>query len=609
MISNQLNILNTAAALEERQSDPLHQRPAAQPIRSQVVLTLDRCPSRPHVIARDMRRELSWRFAMSQTEDGAWTTTMTLPSTPTIVQYHFEFDDGSTFYDLRQIETLVPGQPDPIFGQWARVPFQIAVYDPTCAPPAWTQGQVIYQIFPDRFAKGTLSPDTPPRVAQNVHGREPIFLEWGDLPEVPPKGRDFYGGNLRGIIDKLDYLHDLGIDCVYLTPIFESPTNHRYDAMDYFKIDPMLGTEADLVELVEGVHARGMRIILDGVFNHCSHDSKYFNKAGWYGENVGAYRSQESPYYRWFEFTEWPEKHVGWVGVETMPEFVECPEHEEYFLGQDGVSNYWLRRTGMDGWRTDVTPWMTEEFWRRFRRSVRATNPEAYLIAEDWNDATHYFVGDTFDATMNYRFTWAARGFFALDVLSVVEFDERLANWLRDTPAPFQLSQMNLIDSHDTARALTMCGNDKRRFKQMITFLLTYVGSPMICYGDEVGLEGDFAEAARQSFRWEGGDEDLQDFYRRILAFRRESAPLRFGGVETLLADETQRAYAFARHFSDESVVVVFNAGNSAAAFTLPVNGDGRWRDVLGTHADVVADGGTLQIELEARGVAVFTRG
>lgn len=595
--------LDTAAAFRARQTDPLHVRPAAQPIGTEVELTLQRCPSQPQVVMRDTRRDLTWRVALAQAEGDTWSARVLLPSVPTVVQYHFEFADGTAFYNLRQIERLVPGTPDPIYGQWTRQPFQITVYDPAQIPPAWTRAQVVYQIFPDRFAKGELAPGIRPHMAQNVHGREKRFLEWDELPEVPPKGRDFYGGNLRGIIDKLDYIHDLGVDCIYLTPIFESPSNHRYDAMDYMAIDPLLGTEDDLRELVEQVHQRGMRIILDAVFNHCSNDSKYFNMAGWYGENEGAFRSQQSPYYRMFEFTEWPEKYTGWVGVRTMPEWVECPEHEAYFLGKGGISDYWLG-TGMDGWRTDVTPWMTEEFWRRFRRSARESNPEAYLIAEEWNDASHYLVGDTFDATMNYRFAWALRGFFALDVLSVTEFDDRLLNWLRDTPAPFLLSQLNLIDSHDTARALTMCGDDKAKFRQMVVFLLTYAGAPMICYGDEVGLQGDFAESARQSFRWEGGDTELQDFYRRVIAVRREHAALRYGSVETVLVDEAQRCYAFARRLDGETVYAIFNASDSPASVTLDAQGD--WRDALQGHADV--SGPQLVVQLDARGCVLLVR-
>lgn len=601
MSTEKHQVFDSETALAERQSDPVHVRPAAQPVGAEVELTLQNCPPNPQVVLRDTRRDLTWRVALAPAEGDSWSARVLLPSVPTVVQYHFEFANGTTFYALRQIERLVPGTPDPIFGQWTRQPFQIAVYDPAQAPPAWTQAQVIYQIFPDRFAKGELRPGIRPHMAQNVHGREKLFLSWDDLPENPPKGRDFYGGNLRGIIDKLDYIRDLGVDCIYLTPIFESPSNHRYDAMDYMAIDPLLGTEADLRELVEQVHQRGMRIILDAVFNHCSNDSKYFNMSGWYGENEGAFQSQQSPYYRMFEFPEWPETYTGWVGVKTMPEWVECPEHEAYFLGKGGISDYWLG-TGMDGWRTDVTPWMTEEFWRRFRRSARASNPEAYLIAEEWNDASHYLVGDTFDATMNYRFAWALRGFFATDQLSVSEFEDRLFNWLRDTPAPFLLAQVNLIDSHDTARALTMCGDDVRKLKQMVVFSAAYAGSPMICYGDEVGLQGDFAESARQSFRWENGDTELQDFYRRVFAVRREQAALRYGSVETVLVDDDQRCYAFARRLNHEVVYAVFHAGDGPASVTLDL--EGSWQNVLLPDAEPTGP----HIQLDARGCALLVR-
>lgn len=601
--------IDTATALQQRQTDPLHTPPPATPKGARVVLRVERSEQQPEVVARDIRREFVWRISMIQTADGGWEATMLLPSQPTVVHYHFEFPDGTAFYALRQVEGLVEGTHHPKYGEWTRRPFQITVYDAEAIPPAWTQGQTIYQIFPDRFAKGELPADIRPRIAQNVHGKEPIYLEWGDLPENPPQGRDFHGGNLRGIINKLDYLHDLGVTCLYLTPIFESPSNHRYDAMDYFEIDPMLGTEADLVELVEGVHERGMRIILDGVFNHCSNDSKYFNMRGFYGEDVGATRDNQSPYYRMFEFVKWPDEYVGWVGVQNMPEFVECPEHEEFFLHEeDGVANYWLAKTGMDGWRTDVTPWVSDEFWRRFRRSVRQTNPEAYLIAEEWNDASNYFAGDMFDATMNYRFANAVKGFFAVDKLSVFEFEERLANWLRDTPAPYHHSQLNLIDSHDTARAYTVCGEDKRRFKQMIVFQAAYLGAPMVCYGDEVGLTGDFAEDARQSFRWDDGDLDLQDFYRQVFNFRKQSQALRVGSVETLITDEAGRSYAFVRRAEGETVYALFNGSDAPVSLTLTDVEAGTWFDATGQNQDLSVADPSVTVELPARGAAIYAK-
>jgi hypothetical protein len=253
-------VFDREAALKERQADPLYVSPFSQPVGTEVELTLQKCPQSPQVVLRDTRRDLTWRVAMVQADLDTWTARVMLPSVPTVVEYHFEFGDGKTFYALRQVETLIPGTPDPIYGEWIRQPFQIAAYDPAQVPPAWTQAQTIYQIFPDRFAKGELVSGIRPHMAQNVHGRERLQLAWDALPEVPPKGRDFYGGNLRGIIDKLDYIRDLGVDCIYLTPIFESPSNHRYDAMDYRAIDPVLGTEADLRELVEQVHQRGMTV-------------------------------------------------------------------------------------------------------------------------------------------------------------------------------------------------------------------------------------------------------------------------------------------------------------------------------------------------------------
>jgi cyclomaltodextrinase len=606
------SVLDTQAALLERQSDPIHTPPPAQSLRGEVELTLRGKDAQPEVVVRDRRREVVWRVAMQPVPDepGAWTARLRMPSVPTVLLYHFEFEDKTTFYALRQVEGLVPASPYPIFGQWVRRPFQIAVYDPALMPAPWTRAQVIYQIFPDRFAKGELSNDPlSEKVAKNTHGRDFVFLDWDQPPELPPKGRDFHCGNIPGIISKLDYLKGLGIDCVYLTPIFESPTNHRYDAMDYFKIDPLLGTEADLRQLVAEVHSRGMRIILDAVFNHCSNDSRYYNAAGWYGPDVGATKDKQSPYYRWFEFLEWPDKYNGWIGVRSMPEFVECPEVEEFFLGPEGVSNYWLS-TGIDGWRTDVTPWMTEEFWRRFRRSVRAAKPDAYTVAEEWNDASHYLVGECFDATMNYRLAWALRGFFALDALTVTEFADRLDNLVRDTPSDALLSQMNLIDSHDTARALSVCGGDKGRFTQMVAFLLAYPGSPLVCYGDEVGLTGDFAEDSRKSFPWDGGDLELRQFYQDALAFRRSSAALRYGSFEPVIADEAKRVYVFARRLDGETVYAAFNASDSPTEVAIPLHADedGTWRDGLGRCPDQTC-AAELRFTLEARGAAWFAHG
>lgn len=598
-----LTPISLDAARRLRPSGPYHMPPGASPIRSSVNLYVDGVNHPPEVILRDSRRNITWRTQMTPASEkpygangSVWETTITLPSQPTVLRYHFDLGDGIILQERRQEE----GTNDPIFNKWIERDFQIGVYDPAGLPPAWSQGVVFYQIFPDRFARAKLVPFPSRRF---TYGRESLFLEWGTPPEHPPRGRDFFGGDLRGLIERLDYLKDLGIGCIYLTPIFESPTNHRYDANDYMQIDSLFGTEEEFTELVEKVHARGLRIILDGVFNHCSSASKYFK---------AAQHDKASPYYRWFTFKKWPDEYEGWAGHGHMPEFVECPEIEEFFLGKDGVSTHWLKH-GIDGWRTDVTPWVTEEFWRRFRRAVRAVNPEAYIVAEAWDDATPYFLGDSYDATMNYRFAWAVRGFFAEDQLSASALDDRLQTWLRDTPPPVQLVQMNLLDSHDTGRILSFCNGDHKRVKQMVAFQLAYVGAPMIYYGDEAGLEGTYAEIGRRAFPWNQIDQDFYSFYKRALSFRRDSKVLQTGSVETVLLDDARRLYIFARRYEGQSVYAAFNGGDQPATFAIRLQpGEaGRWTDQLGGGeiASIAESGGNfLAIQLPARSAAWYAR-
>src|SRR5258706_958334 len=591
---------STDAARRLRLSGPFHLPPTAQPIRTSVRLVVEDSAAQPEVVLRDVRRDIAWRVAMSQSAGQSWTAQILLPSVPTILRYHFEFPDGSALRELRQHE----GRNTPIYGEWEQRQFKIATYDPTAMPAEWTLGQVIYQIFPDRFAIGDKNKAKPDR---SVYGQQPLYLMWTDMPEHPPRGRDFYGGDLRGLIGRLDYLADLGVDCVYLCPIFESPSNHRYDALDYLRIDPLLGTEQDLTELVDKAHQRNIKIVLDGVFNHCSSDSRYFNLAGLYGTDTGAAQSRESPYYRWFEFKMWPKEYDGWIGLRHMPEFVECPEVEEFFIGPQGVATYWLER-GIDGWGTDGTSGVTDEFWRRFRKAVRAVNSADYLVAEEWEDATRYLLGDLYDATMNYRFTWAVQGFLAVDKLSPSELDDRLATLRRDTPPPALLAQMNPIDSHDTARALTVCGGSKRRFMQMIAFQLAYPGAPMIYYGDEAGLQGDYAESARRAYPWGSEDAEILSFYRLALGCRRQSKALRLGSVESLIIDDDQRVYVFARRLENESVYVVFNGSDKSARVQIQLRADedGEWHDALDQHPKVESATGMLTLELAPHGVAWY---
>ena len=599
-----ISSISREAAKRLRPAGAFHLPPAAQPLGTTVDLVVENSALQPEVFITDSRRAMSWHFYLAKTEvAGTWTAKLHTPLEPTILTYIFEFhsDDPDEKHppllEIRQIE----GKNIAIYGEYEQMPFKIAVYDLARMPAEWTQGMVIYQIFPDRFANGDTSTD---HLAKGVYGREPLMLRWGERPEAPPYGRDFYGGDLRGVIDHLDYIADLGIDTIYFTPIFDAPTNHRYDAIDFMKIDPMLGTEAELGEIIDGAHARGMKIVLDAVFNHCSSDSIYFDITNKFGN--GAYHSRQSPYYRWFDFQEWPAKYRGWIGLGFMPEFVECPEMEEYFCGAGGVTAYWLDK-GIDGWRCDVAFDNSDEFWRRFRKRIDKVKPGAYSVSELWLDSTHYLLGDTFNATMNYRFSWAARGFLATDSLTPTELDDRLSTWLRDTPAPAVKCPMNLVDSHDTGRILTACKGELKRLMQVLAFQLGYPGAPMIYYGGETGLEGDYAEDGRRTMPWDGLDHALIDRYKHALHFRKGSDALRLGDVEAVIIDDAQKVYAFKRWLNDEVVYCVFNASDKTAEVRLPLL-DGNWHDALDGGNAIESHEDALVAWIEPRGAAWFAR-
>lgn len=592
-----MSSLSDQAARRLRPEGPFHIPPPAQPVRAVAHLVLENCPYQPEVYITDTRRNLGWHIAMLPQGENRWTADVRMPVEVTILQYYFKFEEEGmlNLMERRQEE----GRNTPIYGSWVEEPFKIAVYDPGRMPADWTKGMVIYQIFPDRFANGDPTKDY---VSFGVYGHKPLYKKWGEAPEHPPLGRDFFGGDLRGVIDKLDYLTDLGIDCIYFTPIFYAATNHRYDAIDYFKIDPMLGTERDFEELLEKAHGRGMKIVLDAVFNHCSSDSVYFDIIGRFGQ--GAAMTKYSPYYRWFDFTDWPSEYRGWMGLGFMPEFVECPEVEEFFVGPEGVTAYWLER-GIDGWRCDVAFDNSDEFWRRFRKRIDTIRPGAYSVAELWINATHYMLGDTFSGAMNYRLGWALRGFCLTDSLTPSELDDRLMMLQRDTPEPALYSQMTVIDSHDTDRILSVAKGDRQRVKQIVAFHLAFPGAPMIYYGSETGLEGTYAEDGRRCMPWDQLDEDLLGYYKHVISLHKNSRALRYGSYETVVLDDERRLYGFVRRYEQDVVFAIFNGGDDTAEVVLPLGeGDQQlWREMIG-GADLTASSGKLRVQLEGRGSA-----
>ena len=439
--------------------------------------------------------------------------------------------------------------------------------------PEWVKDAVFYHIFPDRFA-------TSRRV------EKPTNLEpW----EAPPTTHGFKGGDLLGVVDHLDYLTDLGVDALYCCPIFQSTANHRYHTHDYYQVDPLLGGNAAFKVLLDAVHRRGMRLILDGVFNHASRGLYQFNHLL---EN-----GQASPYLDWFPGPTFPlhayddggpAGYQAWWGLKALPTFNHAnPQVRAFLLG---VAEYWIEQ-GIDGWRLDVPSEIDDDtFWRAFRHRVKAKNPDAYLVGEIWHRADRWLVGDQFDAVMNYQFTRACYGFFvdldettrplthghsygAIDRCDARQFAQRLEALLAWYPSAIASAQLNLLGSHDTARFLTIAKGDTSAVKLAYLTMMTYPGAPMIYYGDEVGMEGGRDPDCRRAMLWDPArwHHDLRAAVQRYIALRKKYAPVwRDGAYVPLYAQGM--VYVFARQSDRHTVVVGLNAGTSEAHLALDVH-------------------------------------
>ena len=459
--------------------------------------------------------------------------------------------------------------------------------------PAWSRGMVMYQIFPERFENGdpSLNPDpvTP-------WGSEPGWL-------------DFQGGDLSGISNRIDYLAALGIDCVYLNPIFESPSTHRYDAIDYYSVDPALGGNNALRSLIDALHSRGIRVIVDASFNHCH--PKFFAFADLI-EN-----GPDSEYAGWFSVANWPPSVVvrpdqfaaeafrspdqylaylqrfapqsgvsvrtasddgpavevtyeAWYGVPSLPRVnLANPAARSYFLD---VARHWVREYGIDGWRMDVARYVDFDFWPEFRAAVKAENPDAYLIAEIMGDASHWLQGDTFDATMNYTFRQLALDFFATQTSNGFGLADGLARMFA-TYAPESIdASQNLLGSHDTARFLHEAGDRPQRLHLATILQMTLPGSPGLYYGDEVGMTGGEEPESRGAFPWhqpETWDTTQLALVRSLAALRRSHPVLRSGRLE--IASRGDDAIAYIRSDDSDRVLVVISRSEQPVDMTVPV--------------------------------------
>ena len=471
--------------------------------------------------------------------------------------------------------------------------------------PDWLKDAVFYQIFPDRFARSS-------RVTK------PSNLEPWDSPPTP---HGFKGGDLLGVAERLDYLEDLGINAIYFNPVFQSASNHRYHTHDYYRIDPLLGGDAALRELLDAAHARGIRIVLDGVFNHASRGFFQFNHI----LECGA----SSPYLDWFTVKGFPlhaydEKrkpnYVAWMGLHSLPKFnTDNPQVREFIWG---VAEYWIR-FGIDGWRLDVPAEIDDDsFWQEFHRRVKAVNPDAYIVGEIWTEAKRWLQGDQFDAVMNYIQTAHSVAFFGarsiaplwmggtyppLSPLDASEFAQAIEDMLGLYDWEITTAQMNLLSSHDMPRFLTMVSGDKSALKLAMLFQMTMPGAPTVYYGDEVGLTGGYDPGSRGAMPWnpEQWDADLLDFVRAAIRLRKGHHALRRGTYHTRLA--SGELYAFERVSEQERLIVAFNTAAAQSEMAIALSQPAaRAEAVFGEPRDVALREHTLFVTLPARAGAVI---
>lgn len=440
--------------------------------------------------------------------------------------------------------------------------------------PGWVQDSVFYQIFPDRFANG--DPTNDPAGAQ----------PWGS----PPTWNNFFGGDLQGILDHLDYLENLGITALYLTPIFKARSNHKYDTSDYLSVDPSFGSNELLRQLVDVCHTRGVRVILDAVFNHSGDGFWAFEDLRQQG-HASAYSGWFFP--GGFPIEQDPPNYQTCGGAGFLPKLNTAnPALREYLLN---VSRYWLEQAHTDGWRLDV-PWKVPmEFWREFRQVVKTTNPEAYIVGEIWRDPAPWLAGDTCDGIMNYPLRDAILDYCVRDTMDAEDFDY-VTGRLRQVYGPASPFQLNLLGSHDTPRLLTICGGNIRRAVLAITAQFTAVGVPMVYYGDEVGLEGENDPGCRGCMPWEPQTwkQRLLNVYQTLIFARRNHPALRSDSFETL--NVFNGIYAYRRVLGEDQVVVVLNPRQAYPDLNLPLAGPQAWLDVLSGQV-YYASGGVLKLD------------
>ncbi len=494
----------------------------------------------------------TFEYEMKKSGSDEWYDYWVLEISPEFRRLRYGFvitnNEETHFYGDKGILNEIPSD----IAQYFCFPYMNKI--DTFSAPHWVKDTVWYQIFPERFANGdsSINPENT--------------LEWAS---EDPSPTNFFGGDIEGMIQHLDYLNSLGINGIYLTPIFTAASNHKYDTIDYFELDPQFGSKETFKRFIDECHSRGIRVMLDAVFNHSGYYFPPFQDVLEKGE--------ASRYKEWFHIRDFPIVTEPRPNYETfaftpfMPKLnTENPEVKNYLLE---AARYWIRDFDIDGWRLDVANEVDHAFWREFRQEVKAIKPELYILGEIWHDSLPWLQGDQFDSVMNYPFTTNILNLFANKTISPSTFMKKMTQVWHMYPVSINPFLFNLLDSHDTPRILTECGENINLAKQIFGILLTYPGSPCIYYGDEIGMTGGQDPGCRKCMEWDTSKQNQELFHhiQSLIKLRKQQPLLANSGEFSFVPSDDETPFiAYERKTEDEAVLVILNTESKPQEFSLP---------------------------------------
>ncbi|MGG7179452.1 glycoside hydrolase family 13 protein [Clostridium paraputrificum] len=492
------------------------------------------------------------------------------------------------------------------------IPYQITVYEEEYIPE-WFQEGIIYQIFVDRFYNG----NKDGRIS-NPKKNSFIYGQWDDEP-MYIKGKngevirwDFFGGNLRGVIEKLPYLNELGITILYFNPIFEAISCHKYDTGNYENIDPMFGTEMDFKELCDKAEGYGIKIILDGVFSHTGSDSKYFNKEGNYN-SIGAFQSKESPYYSWYRFYDYPRTYESWWGFENQPNVDELnPAYLDYIVtGDNSIVTKWIK-LGASGWRLDVADELPDKFIELLKKRIREVKKDSILVGEVWEDASNkvsyserrkYLFGRELDSVTNYPLRDSILRYVKGEI-SGSKFIKQIYSLYENYPIDNFYNTMNLLGNHDTERILTLLSEDKSLLELAIVIQMTLPGVPLIYYGDEAGLLGLRDPSNRRTYPWGNEDKEVYRLYKNLISLRKNNHILLKGDFDIYRGEED--LVIVKRAYKNKSILIILNNSLEDREVEIKLSSDVEWIDIIRNQVLIKNNKESYPIKIRCKGYAIL---